>query len=363
VRVGLAYNVKPADTPITCPRTPSRSTTPRRRWGTSRMPPRLGHDVLVFRRNRVRGLRAERRPRHRLQHRGRGRRAVPRGARPGRPGDARRPFRRLRSADPLRYLDKPVAKRLVSTRASHRRSGPSIRGGGRSPAVSFPVIVKPAFEGSSKGVGSLPRDDSRPGEGDGGVRHPDVRQDAMVEAFVPGAEVTVGVLGNDPPRVAGMMEIVRRRSLRRSSSTPRGEEDWENRVAYRVRPRCRARSSRRSSGARWDLPDARMPRLLPDRLPAGRGRSAALHRVHPLPGLSRGYGDLPIMADRMGIPYQSLVGEILSHACTASGCSPHEGLRRRRRARRRPVHLRLRGAKRGEERCGRTWTWRSTRGR
>ncbi len=35
---------------------------------------------------------------------------------------------------------------------------------------------------------------------------------------------------------------------------------------------------------------------------------------NPLPGLSPGYGDLPIMADRMGMSYLSLVSEILSHA-------------------------------------------------
>jgi D-alanine-D-alanine ligase len=40
---------------------------------------------------------------------------------------------------------------------------------------------------------------------------------------------------------------------------------------------------------------------------------------NPLPGLSPGYGDLPIMANRMGIPYPSLVGEILSHALSRLG--------------------------------------------
>ena len=63
------------------------------------------------------------------------------------------------------------------------------------------------------------------------------RQDAMVEAFVPGAEVTVGVLGNDPPRVAGMMEIVPKTvSPAEFVYSLEVKRDWENRVSYRVPP-------------------------------------------------------------------------------------------------------------------------------
>ncbi|HQU14292.1 MAG TPA: D-alanine--D-alanine ligase, partial [Thermodesulfobacteriota bacterium] len=40
---------------------------------------------------------------------------------------------------------------------------------------------------------------------------------------------------------------------------------------------------------------------------------------NPLPGLSPGYGDLPIMAERTGLPYLSLVSEILSHALARLG--------------------------------------------
>jgi D-alanine-D-alanine ligase len=40
---------------------------------------------------------------------------------------------------------------------------------------------------------------------------------------------------------------------------------------------------------------------------------------NPLPGLSPGYGDLPIMAGKMGIPYTELISEILSHAMTRLG--------------------------------------------
>jgi D-alanine-D-alanine ligase len=43
---------------------------------------------------------------------------------------------------------------------------------------------------------------------------------------------------------------------------------------------------------------------------------------NPLPGLSPGYGDLPILADRMGMSYLSLISEILSHALSRQEVRP-----------------------------------------
>jgi D-alanine-D-alanine ligase len=147
------------------------------------------------------------------------------------------------------------------------------------------------------------------------------RQEAMVEVFVPGAEVTVGVLGNDPPRVAGMMEIVPTTvSPAEFVYSLEVKRDWENRVEYRVPPalpravlceieRCalgiyRALGCRDFSRLDFRLDASGTPHFI---------------ECNPLPGLSPGYGDLPIMANRMGIPYPSLVGGILSHALSRLG--------------------------------------------
>ena len=117
-------------------------------------------------------------------------------------------------SDPLTLcvtLDKPVAKRLVEHWGFSTPPFRTFRSedGIDSLPFAFPVIVKPVYEGSSKGVRTASRATSVHQ-----VREmvrfvtQTYRQEAMVEAFVPGTEVTVGVLGNDPPRVAGMMEIV-----------------------------------------------------------------------------------------------------------------------------------------------------------
>jgi D-alanine-D-alanine ligase len=230
-------------------------------------------------------------------------------------------------SDPLTLcvtLDKPVAKRLVEHGGFSTPPFRTFRSAEELDSLPFPfpVIVKPAFEGSSKGVRIASRATSL-----GQTREMvefvtrTYRQEALVEAFVPGAEVTVGVLGNDPPRVAGMMEIVPKTvSPEEFVYSLEVKRDWENRVAYRVPPalsgailseieRCalgiyRALGCRDFSRIDFRLDASGSPRFI---------------ECNPLPGLSPGYGDLPIMADRMGIPYLSLIREILSHALSRLG--------------------------------------------
>lgn len=230
-------------------------------------------------------------------------------------------------SDPLTLcvaLDKPVAKRLVEHEGFPTPPFRVFRSAEEFDSLpfSFPVIVKPAFEGSSKGVRIASRATSLdPAREMVRFVTTTYRQEAMVEAFVPGAEVTVGVLGNDPPRVAGMMEIVPKTvSPAEFVYSLEVKRDWENRVEYRVPPglpapvlseieRCalgiyRALGCRDFSRIDFRLDASGTPLFI---------------ECNPLPGLSPGYGDLPIMADRMGIPCRSLVGEIFSHALRRLG--------------------------------------------
>ncbi|MBI5419680.1 MAG: D-alanine--D-alanine ligase [Deltaproteobacteria bacterium] len=225
-------------------------------------------------------------------------------------------------SDPLTLcvtLDKPVAKRLAASAGFPTPNFRTFRSAAEfaDAGLSYPVIVKPAFEGSSKGVRLASRA-ATPEKAREMVRFVTgtYRQDALVEEFVAGPEVTVGILGNDPPRVAGVMEIAPR--------TVRNEEfvyslevkrDWEKLVEYRCPPpfppetlsgieRCatgiyRLLGCRDFSRIDFRLDADGVPQFI---------------ECNPLPGLSPGYGDLPIMADRMGMPYLSLISEILSHA-------------------------------------------------
>jgi D-alanine-D-alanine ligase len=230
-------------------------------------------------------------------------------------------------SDPLTLcitLDKPVAKRLVSSEGFPTPKFRTFRSDAEVDELelAYPVIVKPAFEGSSKGVRLASRA-TTPSD----VRRMvsfvtrEYRQEAIVEEFVPGPEVTVGLIGNGNPRVVGIMEIFPKRVPHEEFVySLEVKRDWENQVEYRCPPsfppetvaeieRCavgiyRLLGCRDFSRIDFRLDGNRVPQFI---------------ECNPLPGLSPGYGDLPIMAERMGVPYVDLISEILSHAVSRLG--------------------------------------------
>ncbi|MCL2103355.1 MAG: ATP-grasp domain-containing protein, partial [Syntrophorhabdaceae bacterium] len=232
-------------------------------------------------------------------------------------------------SDPLTLsvtLDKPITKKLVE------REGfptPPFRTYRRAEEFtewpfSFPVIVKPVFEGSSKGVRLSSRacDFVQARKMVSFVTNV-YRQDALVEAFVPGAEVTVGILGNDPPGIVGIMEIVPK--LVHPSKFVYSLEvkrDWENQVFYRVPPALPkpvlARVEHCALGIYKALGCRDFSRI---DFRIDLDETPQFIECNPLPGLSPGYGDLPIMAQRAGMSYISLIEEILSHALLRTGIS------------------------------------------
>jgi D-alanine-D-alanine ligase len=81
--------------------------------------------------------------------------------------------------------------------------------------LAYPLFVKPRWEGSAKGIrvssrvedsGSLEREVSRIAR--------DYAQPALVEAFLPGAEYTVAVVGNQPPRALPVLQRALERETR-----------------------------------------------------------------------------------------------------------------------------------------------------
>jgi D-alanine-D-alanine ligase len=73
--------------------------------------------------------------------------------------------------------------------------------------LAFPLFVKPRWEGSAKGI----RSSSRVADRDALVREVErvvsrYAQPALVEAFLPGAEYTVALVGNRPPRALPVLQ-------------------------------------------------------------------------------------------------------------------------------------------------------------
>jgi len=151
-------------------------------------------------------------------------------------------------SDPLTLaltLDKDLAKRVVASRglATPRHllveRLDDLPVGNEPAGLAFPLIVKPAWEGSSKGVRLASRVTTAAALREqvafvlGGYGGP-----ALIEEFCEGEEFTVGVIGNESPRVVGVMQI-RHRTLPSDEFLYSLEvkRDWENQVEYLVPPR------------------------------------------------------------------------------------------------------------------------------
>lgn len=72
----------------------------------------------------------------------------------------------------------------------------------------FPLIVKPRFEGSSKGLDEHARVDNKAElKKRVGLIVDTYKQPALIEEFIRGQEFTVAVVGNDPPEVLPVVQI------------------------------------------------------------------------------------------------------------------------------------------------------------
>ncbi len=105
-------------------------------------------------------------------------------------------------------LDKHWTKLIVEEAGVAAVPGISVPEGREVPPLDdFPRFVKPRYEGTSKGI----RRDSKVGDATECQRavariERDYRQPALVEAFLPGAEYTVTVIGNDSARALPVLQ-------------------------------------------------------------------------------------------------------------------------------------------------------------
>lgn len=189
-----------------------------------------------------------------------------------------------------------------------------------------PLILKPAFEGSSKGIragGLVETAGEAVGLFDRLAR--DYRQPILIEEFIDGDEVTVGVLGNGPSaEVLGTMRIVPAEPTERFVYSLDVKRDWRRLACYEA--------------------PARLPESVIDRL-----KAAALDAFHalgcldlaridfrvragvpyfieanPLPGLAPVTSDLVILAEGHGVSHTDLIRRILHVALTRAALLPAE---------------------------------------
>jgi D-alanine-D-alanine ligase len=217
-------------------------------------------------------------------------------------------------------LDKHLTKKIVSWEGVHtpiwRTIGRSQLNGLDWQSLPYPALVKPVWEGSSKGIrqNSICRDPQQMETLVTGLLE-SYSQPVLVEEFIPGQEVTVGIIGNDPPQVMGMMKIAPRQKDRNFIYSIEVKRDYENLVDYECPPKIRKpvlEQIKEFSLQAFQVLECRDFARLDFRIrPNG---DVYFLEANPLAGLNPKTSDLVIMAGLLGISYQDLIGSILKAA-------------------------------------------------
>ncbi len=180
----------------------------------------------------------------------------------------------------------------------------------------FPVFIKPAYEGSSMGVRLTSRVEKPSGLVPAVTKLIDsYKQPVLVEEFIHGDEVTVGLTGNSPPQILGIMRVLPKKEMPYFVYSLEIKKDWENLVDYE----CPARLPEKTIDKISDLAvkvfktlDCRDFARIDFRVSSD-GEPYFLE-INPLPGLNFKNSDFPIMAYKMRWVYNALIAEILKAA-------------------------------------------------
>jgi D-alanine-D-alanine ligase len=218
-------------------------------------------------------------------------------------------------------LDKPLTKTLVSTAGVRTPRWRLITDHNQLYDITdddlpLPAFVKPAYEGSSKGIRLGSRAETVTQTtviAAGLLEH--YQQPVMIEEFIAGDEVTVGILGNAPPTVLGVMRILPKQNHTHFIYSLEVKREWEQLVDYECPARLSARTLEEITEfgfkvfkilgcrdfARLDfkLDSQGVPYFL---------------EVNPLAGLNPKSGDMPIMAYKRGWTYRALISTIFNTA-------------------------------------------------
>jgi D-alanine-D-alanine ligase len=188
--------------------------------------------------------------------------------------------------------------------------------------LTYPVIAKPTCEGSSKGIRNRCVVRTAAEFGPTVVElWQNYRQPVLVEEFIVGEEITIGIVGNDPPEPLGIMRVIPKTDSPTFVYSLEVKRDWEARVEYEAPAKLLPEVTRAVEmdavavfaglGCR-DV--ARADFRVRDGIPY-------FLEINPLPGLSPDSGDIVFLAYRMGLTYPELIGRILDAAVKRWGLS------------------------------------------
>jgi len=219
-------------------------------------------------------------------------------------------------------LDKALTKKILSQDGILTPSYRLYTGGNKpvDPGLRYPVIAKPNQEGTSKGIGEKSV-----------VHNPEelhqvnlalwqkFRSPVLCEEYIEGEEYTIGVLGTSTLKVIGPMQIKFKEAAGRYpvyTFEAKQSDPFQNPL-FEIR--CPAQLNKEldkkiSSFAKkvFKILGCRDVARIDFRL--DQQGNIYFIEINPLPGLSPGFSDLVVMAERCGFTYESLIKRILAPA-------------------------------------------------
>lgn len=191
--------------------------------------------------------------------------------------------------------------------------------------LPYPAFVKPVWEGSSKGIrlNSLVKTPQELKKLVTGLLS-QYHQPVLVEEFIAGEEVTVGMIGNSPPGILGIMRVVPRQKNSNFVYSLEVKRDYEKLVDYECPARLAAETLikiRQYSQKAFEVLECRDFSRVDFRV--SRDGTPYFLEINPLAGLNPRSSDLIIMANLAGISHSEVIGSILETALRRNSlCSP-----------------------------------------
>ena len=180
--------------------------------------------------------------------------------------------------------------------------------------LPYPLFAKPVAEGTGRGIGAASRAES-PAELSGLCRTllAEYHQPVLVETYLPGRELTVGVAGTGgKAQVLGVMEVILKSGADQAAYSYRNKELCDTLVEYRRVEGPLALASGELALAAWRGLGCRDGGRVD--LRCDRDGKPNFLEVNPLAGLHPEHSDLPILCGLEGIGYQELVERIIASA-------------------------------------------------
>jgi D-alanine-D-alanine ligase len=186
--------------------------------------------------------------------------------------------------------------------------------------LQLPVIAKPVCEGSSKGIRRRCLIETAEELGAVVVSlWKDYQQDVLIEEFIAGDEVTVGIIGNDPGEIVGMMRIMPKQPTDKFVYSLEVKRNWREMVDYEAPAKLPAKTILAIEDAAISAYEilgcqdlCRIDFRIRDGIPY-------FIEANPLPGLNPITADVFLIAKGQGWSYHDLIQAILDTALIRLG--------------------------------------------